>query len=73
MTMKFMGRRALRAKFPDAKCIVQVRVITERDSTIDAEGPVSAEAATWMVRLAVGHEAPPLPVVPDEKGGAEKP
>ena len=57
MTMKFMGRRALRAKFPKAECIVQVRIITERNSTIDVEGPIGDDDATRILRLAMGEDA----------------
>lgn len=64
--MKFLGKRALRAKFPKGH-IVQVRIITPRDSTIDAEGPVSDLSAGWILRLACGHDdAPPLPSTPTD-------
>jgi hypothetical protein len=59
--MKFLGKRALRAKFPKGR-VVQVRLLTELDSTIDVEGPVSDLEAGWIVRLAAGAGgAPPLP------------
>ncbi len=54
--MKFQTRTQLRRQFPTG-AILQLRMITEKDSTIDAEGPAaSSDAAIFAVRLASGQE-----------------
>lgn len=56
--MKFRGQRALRQQFPEG-FILQLRMITERNSTLDAEGPAaSGDAAIFAFRLAAGQEIP---------------
>ncbi len=54
--MKFRGQRALRAQFPEG-AILQLRMITEKNSTCEAEGPAaSSDAAIFAFRLAAGQE-----------------
>lgn len=51
--MKFRGFKALRAEFPQGS-VVQVKLLTERDSWIEVEGPISAEDAQALLKLAIG-------------------
>lgn len=54
--MRFQQWRALRSKFPNAEAIVQVRIITKMNSTMDIEGPISEEVAGRIFALAAGTE-----------------
>ena len=60
MPMKFRGLKALRAEFPKGS-VVQVKLLTERNSWIEVEAPISAEDGTALLKLAIGSsdEAPP--------------
>ena len=52
--MKFRTRTDLRRQWPKGT-ILQLRMITEKDSTIEAEGsPASSDAGVFAVRLAAG-------------------
>lgn len=54
--MKFRGKRALRAEFGKS-FVVQARIITDMDNTIDIEGPVAGQAeASLIARLALGQD-----------------
>jgi len=55
--MKFLGLRALKAKFSKAESIVQVRVVTKNRNVIEIEGPVSEEEASQIIKLSMGETA----------------
>ncbi len=56
--MRFRTRSQLRQQFPEG-AILQLRMISERDSTLEAEGPAaSSDAAVFAFRLAAGQEIP---------------
>lgn len=52
--MKFRTRADLRRQWPQGT-ILQMRLITTRDSTVEAEGPAaSSDAGAFALRLALG-------------------
>lgn len=52
--MKFRTRTDLRRQWPEGS-ILQLRMITAKNSTVEAEGPTaSSDAAVFAVRLAAG-------------------
>ncbi len=54
--MRFRTRPQLRRQFPEGS-ILQLRMITQKDSTLEAEGPAaSSDAAIFAFRLAAGQE-----------------
>ncbi len=56
--MIFRSKRAMRRQWPHG-AILQLRMITALDSTVDAEGPAeSTDAATFACQLAMGLSIP---------------
>jgi len=56
--MKFRTRSQLRQQFPEGS-ILQLRMISEMNNTLEAEGPAdSPDAAIFAFRLAAGQPIP---------------
>lgn len=54
------GMRAMRAEFPKAERIVQVRIIMKDGSHMCIEGPVTTDEARAIVQAALGQSTRPL-------------
>jgi len=54
--MKMKGMRTLRAEFPKADYVCQVKVMGQSGGTVDVEGPATSEEIRVILAAATGQE-----------------